>query len=69
MIRIHCYEDRQRDSKFMMIHTFKHGKLEQSSLKMKWCNNTIKAWSRGHREVELVNVARSCDLVIHQYRG
>lgn len=69
MIRIHCYEDKQRFSKFMMIHVFKHGKLEQSSLKMKWCSNTIKAWSRGHKEVELVNVARSCDLVIHPYRG
>lgn len=66
MIRIHCYEDKQRFSKFMMIHEYSKGTYVSSSNKMKYCEKTIKLWCRGHKSVEIVNVAKSVDLKVIQ---
>lgn len=61
-IRVHCYENVQNDSKMMKIHEYRNGKLMSSSNKMKWCEKTIRLWSRGHKVVEVCNVAKSSDL-------
>ena len=65
-IRVHCYENVQNDSKMMMIHTFKNGVLANSSNKMPYCERTIKLYARGHKVVELVNVAKSRDLQVRE---
>jgi len=64
-IRVHIFHNKQRDTKMMMIHTFKNGKLVSSSTKFPYCDKTIKLYSRGHKEVEIVYVASSYDLNIH----
>lgn len=66
-IRIHCYENIQNDSKMMMIHEYKNGNLVSSSNKMPYCERTIKLYARGHKVVELVNVAKSSDLKTRAY--
>lgn len=66
-IRIHCYENIQNDSKMMMIHIYKNGNLVSSSNKMPYCERTIKLYARGHKVVELVNVAKSSDLKVRAY--
>lgn len=66
-IRIHCYENIQNDSKMMKIHTYKNGNLVSSSNKMPYCERTIKLYARGHKVVELVNVAKSSDLKVRAY--
>jgi hypothetical protein len=65
-IRVHCYENIQNDSKMMMIHDYRNGKLITSSSKMKYCEKTIRLWSRGHKSVEICNVAKSRDLQIRE---
>lgn len=67
-IRVHCYENIQNDSKMMMIHTFKNGVLANSSNKQPYCERTIKLYARGHKVVELVNVAKSRDLKVKEIK-
>lgn len=67
-IRVHCYENIQNDSKMMMIHEYKNGSLVSSSEKMKWNERTIKLYARGHKVVELVNVAKSRDLKVKEIK-
>ena len=65
-IRIHCYENIQNDSKMMKIHIYKNGNLVSSANKMPYCERTIKLYARGHKVVELVNVAKSRDLNVKE---
>lgn len=67
-IRVHCYENVQNDSKMMMIHEYKNGNLVSSSNKQPYCERTIKLYSRGHKVVELVNVAKSRDLQVKEFK-
>lgn len=66
MIRVHCYENIQNDSKMMMIHEYKNGNLVSSSNKQHYCERTIKMFARGHKVVEVVNVAKSADLKVKE---
>ena len=66
MIKVHIFTDKRNDSKKMMIHTYKKGVYQVSSNKMPYCEYTIRLYMRGHKVVEIVNVASSSDLNIKE---
>lgn len=65
MIKIHIFTDKRNDKRKMQIHTYKKGVHVSSSNVMPFDEHTIGLYSRGHKVVELVNVAHARDLKLN----
>lgn len=65
MIKVHIFTDKRNDKRKMQIHTYKKGVHVSSSNVMPFDQHTIGLYSRGHKVVELVNVANPRDLKLN----